>query len=261
MRQFALNDQMISKLGCSANRLARILLSAVTSVSFGQTCQTIVVDDNDGLVKSPHSYTLLYETDDVRVLESTILPQSSQSMHSFTRPAILYVQNSVDSKTISPDVTNPIEHQEDKKFRPTVIRIGAPGMYATENLSNHSFHGLRVELKHPGCRLTDTKDDRKPPVEPEGEGVAMRTKVPRILYEDGDVRVSEIGIGTSLHDLASLPSSWPGFYYVVTSGHAGKDDRVASAFPIGSEEPKSSSLKPRTAVHVVRFELKQASAK
>lgn len=230
---------------------------AASSMGLGQTCQTISVGDNDGLVKSPQNYRVLYETDDVRVLEATIPPHEAQSLHSFTRPAILYVQTSIDSKTISPGVDDPIEHLEDKSFRPTVIRINAPGSYATTNLSNHAFHGVRVEFKHPGCRLTSAKSSNSPAPATEGEGVAMQSNGFHKLYEDGDARVSELN--TQLHSLAVLQSTWPGFYYVVTTGSSVKAGRLASVFAIGAAAPQDLSLRPGANIHVIRFELKQAS--
>ncbi|WP_213806763.1 hypothetical protein [Granulicella sp. dw_53] len=224
----------------------------------GQICQNIPVDPNDGLAKSPQNFKLLYETEDVRVLEATIPPHGAQAMHSFTRPAILYLRNSVRSKTFSPDITDPLEHEEEKPFQPKVIRISPSGPYSTQNLSRHMFVGLRVELKHPGCGIASDSSELKSSSSLVGTDPAHTN---RILYEDADVRVTDVRITSGEH---SLPANLPGFYYfpklkarqeqMSDDSGVSKGDRIVPFASldkaIGSGTPSGKPL------HAIRFELK-----
>jgi hypothetical protein len=250
-----------NRLSLAAVYLLITLLFTAQQVP-GQTCEPIPVGSDDGLSKSPQNYSLLYENNDVRVLEAIISPRSSQAMHAFTRPAILYLSVSVKSKTYSPSVDNPIEHEEDKNFRPVVMRIAPAGLYRTQNLGNRLFSGLRVELKHPGCGLrTDSLTQPLSVSSAETEAANDRF---RILYEDSDIRVADVWIepaqGPSLSDTL-------GFYYfpqtIPQSLHEAKATSEAKSqklVPIDSLQRSLEKNVEKKRVHAVLFQLKYRAA-
>ncbi|HMG02547.1 MAG TPA: hypothetical protein VK596_05405 [Edaphobacter sp.] len=247
-----------NRLSLAAVHLLIALLCAAQH-ALGQACEPIPVGSDDGLSKSPQNYSLLYESDDVRVLEAIIPPRSSQAMHAFTRPAVLYLPVSVRSKTYSPGVDNPIEHEEDKDFRPVAMRIAPAGLYRTQNLSNRLFSGLRVELKHPGCGLK-TDSLAQPLSASSAETEAANDRF-RILYEDSEIRVADVwiesGQGPSLSDAL-------GFYYFPQRLHEPKatsESKSQNLVPIDSLQrtlEKDVELKKR--VHAVLFQLKYRAA-
>lgn len=251
-----------NRLSLAAVYLLIALLSAAQQ-ALGQTCEPIPVGSDDGLSKSPQNYLLLYESNDVRVLEAVIPPRSSQAMHAFTRPAVLYLPVSVKSKTYSPGVDNPIEHEEDKDFRPVAMRIAPAGLYRTQNLSNRLFSGLRVELKHPGCGLRT--DPLTQPLSVSSAETEAATDRFRILYEDSEIRVADVWIesaqGLSLSDTL-------GFYYFpqrlpqsLHDAKATSESKSQNLVPIDSLQrtlEKNVELKKR--VHAVLFQLKYRAA-
>lgn len=241
---------------CSAG-VPLLGLWLLATVASGQSCQTVPIDQNDGLTKAPHSYELLYETDDVRVLEARIPPGETQAMHSFARPAILYLPVSVTSKTYSPGVANPIEHEEDKQYQPTVVRINAVGLYATQNLSKRIFYGLRVELKHPGCGNTSG------PSEIQRGALSLQSEAAlahdRILYDDPEIRVTEVSLKAGDE---SESKDHLGFYYFPGTSptqktNANNSMRSETVLPFGTSrdvaQAHATSTKP---LHAIRFELK-----
>jgi hypothetical protein len=236
-----------------------IALLCTAQQALGQTCEPIPVGSDDGLSKSPQNYSLLYEDNDVRVLEATIPPRSSQVMHAFTRPAVLYNPVSVRSKTYSPGVDDPIEHEEDKDYHPVATRIPPVGLYRTQNLSNRLFSGLRVELKHPGCGLrTDSLALPSGVSSAETEAASGHF---RILYEDSEIRVADVwiepGNGLSLSDTT-------GFYYFpqgkpqsLQDAKATSESKSQNLVPIDSlQRALEKNVELKKPVHAVLFQLK-----
>jgi hypothetical protein len=247
--------------GKALRLLGKIFFGALLFVgrgAVGQICQNIPVTPDDGLAKSPQNFKLLYETEDVRVLEATIPPHGAQSMHSFTRPAILYLRNSVRSKTFSPDITDPLEHEEEKPFQSKVIRISPSGPYSTQNLSRHMFVGLRVELKHPGCGIASDSSEPKSSSSPVGTDSAHTN---RILYEDADVRVTDVRITSAEHPHTESPL---GFYYFPKMKPRQEQMSNDSAQSIGDgivpfaslDKAIGSGTASGKPLHAIRFDLK-----
>ena len=248
---------------CDLKRAAVLSFGALllfVRTASSQPCTNIPIDGNDGLAKSSQNYKLLYETDDVRVLEAVIGPHASQTMHSFTRPAVLYLQTSVTSKTYSPGIPDPIEHVEEKPFQPVVVRIGPSSLHFTQNLSRHVFRGLRIELKHPGCGLqTGPSGGSSSPMVFEA---SVDTRY-RVLYEDKDVRIADVWITNiaHLHSRAVL-----GFYYIATEApkpgmnpnqtNESRDSRILPFASVGRDSLAiGSSGKP---MHVIQVEMNYA---
>src|SRR5579863_9426887 len=131
--------------------VAPLLLSAFFPIlaraqAQAQTCRPIAPDANDGAIVSAKFHKVIYEDQDVRVLDVINPPHTLEEMHTHIRPSVFIVLED------HPYVFN----YEDKKVQPPVghtpyVLFFAPTpMHAIENPGDGTIHAVRVELKHPG---------------------------------------------------------------------------------------------------------------
>lgn len=99
--------------------------------------------DLDATVAAPENHKILFENDEVRVLEVTVTPGAREHLHVHRYPAIMYVDSS----------PHMIEHLQDGTSRDLGVRQpGARWMpiaqgHAMENVGSVPLHAIRVELK------------------------------------------------------------------------------------------------------------------
>ena len=101
--------------------------------------------ENDALSAAPGNHKLLFENDDVRVLEVTVLPGVREPLHAHRYPSVLYYLSAAHMKEYSPDVL-PVDrgHKEDGAV--IFLPVGPP--HQMENLeSSKPLKAIRVELK------------------------------------------------------------------------------------------------------------------
>lgn len=121
-------------------------IAAVGATAFAQA--TGDVDrwwkpDLDATVAAPENHKILFENDEVRVLEVTVAPGALEHLHVHRYPAVMYVDSS----------PHMIEHLQDGSARDLGVR--PPGTrwlplaqgHAMENVGNIPLHAIRVELK------------------------------------------------------------------------------------------------------------------
>ena len=66
-------------------------LFSLPEVGVSQDCRIIVPDASDGVLISPQNHKVLYETEDVRVMEVTVAPHTKETTHTHVRPAVMYL--------------------------------------------------------------------------------------------------------------------------------------------------------------------------
>ena len=99
--------------------------------------------DLDATVAAPRNHKILFENDEVRVLEVTVAPGAREPLHVHRYPAVMYVDSS----------PHMIEHLQDGTSRDLGVRQpGAHWMpiaqgHAMENVGDVPLHAIRVELK------------------------------------------------------------------------------------------------------------------
>jgi mannose-6-phosphate isomerase-like protein (cupin superfamily) len=97
----------------------------------------------DATAAAPANHKILFENDEVRVLEVTVPPGTREPLHVHRYPAVMYVDSS----------THLIEHLQDGTTRDLGTRpLGTRWMpiaqgHAMENAGNAPLHAIRVEMK------------------------------------------------------------------------------------------------------------------
>jgi quercetin dioxygenase-like cupin family protein len=101
--------------------------------------------ENDAVVAAPQNHQLLFENDEVRVLEVTVPPGVREPLHAHRYPSVLYYSSAAHMKEYSPDVPAVDRgHRDDGSV--IFLPIGPP--HQMENLeSNKPLKAIRVELK------------------------------------------------------------------------------------------------------------------
>jgi quercetin dioxygenase-like cupin family protein len=105
--------------------------------------------ENDALATAPQNHKLLFENDDVRVLEVTVAPGVREPLHAHRYPSVLYYISAAHMKEYSPGVAAVDRgHKEDGAV--IFLPVGPP--HQMENLeSSKSLKAIRVELKKARC--------------------------------------------------------------------------------------------------------------
>jgi len=101
--------------------------------------------ENEALVAAPRHHKLLFENDEVRVLEVTVPPGVKEPLHAHRYPSVLYYVSAAHLKEYSPGVPAVDRgHREDGGV--LFLPVGPP--HQMENLeSSKALKAIRVELK------------------------------------------------------------------------------------------------------------------
>lgn len=246
-----------------------ILLGAMFfQASPSASCPVVVPDANDGVIVAPENHHVLFENADVRVIEVTQAPHSTETMHTHARPSIFYLDGPTATRyVVEGDEAHAVERKAPPPgFKPLVILMRPEGLHSVENLSGNTFHALRVELKHPGCDLVATAavvSDAK-------DALLVAPDTYKLLFENGDIRVIDVVIAPHAKEpMHTHP--WGGFVYFVQAGRletVGADGKsegqkeIPAGLKVAPAERRglhSTANLVDTPLHEVRFELKHGS--
>ncbi len=105
---------------------------------------------HDAMQASTKNHTVLFENDEVRILEVTINPQEKEDFHTHRWKSVFIVDALADMRYFGPQG----EIQYERKAPPadafcTSVTWKEPeGLHAIENLSHDRvIHGIRIEMK------------------------------------------------------------------------------------------------------------------
>lgn len=102
--------------------------------------------ENDALAAAPQNHKLLFENDEVRVLEVTVPPGVREPLHAHRYPSVLYYISAARMKEYSPGTT-PVDHSRKEDGAVVFLPIGPP--HQMENMeTNKPLKAIRVELKN-----------------------------------------------------------------------------------------------------------------
>ena len=222
------------KTGLAALWLGVGLAGAQTPV-----CKTIVPGEQDALVASPANHTVLYEDQDVRVLDVHSKPHTHEAPHTHQMPGVMYIERQGAGSMNTPENPVGVSHPTDPNFKPRVIATRPQGLHWTENTGEVPFHAIRVELKHPGCGPAGGKGTPGP------EEAVAAGSTHTVLYEDAEVRVVDVHVPAHGTD-PYLAHAWSGVFYVVGGGEV---------LPARAE-PRRVETMSDAPLHLVQFELK-----
>jgi quercetin dioxygenase-like cupin family protein len=101
--------------------------------------------ENDALAVAPQHHKVLFENDEVRVLEVTVSPGVREPLHAHRYPSVLYYISAAHLKEYSPGVPEVDRgHKDDGEV--IFLPVGPP--HQMENLENsRPLKAIRVELK------------------------------------------------------------------------------------------------------------------
>jgi predicted metal-dependent enzyme (double-stranded beta helix superfamily) len=99
----------------------------------------------DALVAAPQNHKLLFENDEVRVLEVTVPPGVREPLHAHRYPSVMYYVSAAHMKEYSPGRV-PVDHPRKEDGAVVFLPIGPP--HQMENLeTDKPLKAIRVELK------------------------------------------------------------------------------------------------------------------
>ena len=101
--------------------------------------------ENDALVAAPKNHKLLFENDEVRVLEVTVPPGVREPLHAHRYPSVLYYISAAHLEEYSPGVAA-VDHPRKPDGGVIFLPVGPP--HQMENLeTDKPLQAIRVELK------------------------------------------------------------------------------------------------------------------
>ena len=101
--------------------------------------------DSDALVAAPQNHKLLFENDEVRVLEVTVQPGVREPLHAHRYPSVLYYVSAAHMKEYSPGMA-PVDHPRREDGAVVFLPIGPS--HQMENVeTDKTLKAIRVELK------------------------------------------------------------------------------------------------------------------
>lgn len=100
---------------------------------------------NDALVAAPQNHKLLFENDEVRVLEVTVAPGVREPLHAHQYPSVMYYISGAHMEEFSPGIA-PVDHPRKEDGAVVFLPIGPP--HQMENMeTDKPLRAIRVELK------------------------------------------------------------------------------------------------------------------
>lgn len=127
-----------------------VLLIGALSVGFlfGQTATNFDkwwTPRNDALAAAPQNHKLLFENDEVRVLEVTVAPGIREPLHAHRYPSVMYYISAAHMKEYSPG-RKTIDHPRKSDGTVVFLPIGPPHQMEDVEASK-PLRAIRVELK------------------------------------------------------------------------------------------------------------------
>jgi quercetin dioxygenase-like cupin family protein len=99
----------------------------------------------DALLAAPGNHRILFENDEVRVLDVTVPAHSVEPMHTHAWPSIVYFDTPGNLRFLTPANPSPRASRIPANL---CVRLAPESSHAIENLGDTPFHLFRVELKH-----------------------------------------------------------------------------------------------------------------
>jgi predicted metal-dependent enzyme (double-stranded beta helix superfamily) len=105
-------------------------------------------DSMDAVGATPTSHRILLENDRVRVLEVTIEPGRREAEHTHRAASVMIVDEPARIRYYAPG-EQPLEISQHSEAAPgpLVQWLGPEGPHSVENVDQHRYHAIRIELK------------------------------------------------------------------------------------------------------------------
>ena len=239
--------------------LATSLLVIAATVVSAQSCVPIAPDANDGAIVAPEFHKVIYEDEDVRVIDVLNPPHTEEEMHTHVRPSVFIILEehphyfygfAPDGKRTDAQLGHP----------PYAISLPPNPLHRMINPADQEDHAVRIELKHPGCG---------PAPRPLGAQNALDADAAhtKLVFETDDVRVLDVTLPAHVRE-ADHTDAWAAVSYidqpalvrdVIAGGTPGSARQlgvgVVRSDPEGLHAIENLSGSP---LHMFRVELKHA---
>ena len=107
-------------------------------------------DELDGPVAAPDSHRVIFENDEVRVVETTIPAGATTRLHTHLSPTVSYVLSGSHFRRRDDHGEVVVDTRSDPDFvLPRVLFSASIPRHTLENTGDDDLHIIGVELKHP----------------------------------------------------------------------------------------------------------------
>jgi hypothetical protein len=146
---------------------------------------------------APLKYKLLFENDEVRVIEEHLKPREKEAMHSHPYGVFACFLSDAHTRTTFPDGST---SEDSKKAGDTIWRD--PVTHAGENIGNTEIHEIMIELKSASQGSGSTVVP-SPPISPGQPMPASQEPHHHVRYENRYIRILEVllepGVSSFFH--------------------------------------------------------------
>jgi len=101
----------------------------------------------DAVVAAPGSHRVLFENDDVRVLEVTIAAGHREPEHTHRDPSVMIVDGPARIRYYQGDTLTFSSPPDPVPTETRASWMAPEGPHSVENVDDHPYHAVRVELK------------------------------------------------------------------------------------------------------------------
>jgi hypothetical protein len=108
-------------------------------------------ENKDAMRASTRNHHLLFENEEVRILEVTIKPGEKEDFHTHKWKSVFIVDSLADMRYFGPKAEIQYERKAPPPdvYRTSVTWKEPEGLHAIENLSStQAIHGIRIEIKN-----------------------------------------------------------------------------------------------------------------
>jgi mannose-6-phosphate isomerase-like protein (cupin superfamily) len=111
----------------------------------------MTLDELDGVAAAPKNHTVIFENDDVRVLETTIAAGEKTPLHTHLAPTVMYVLSGSHFIRRDEHGATMVETRANPDFvLPRVLFSASTPRHTIENTGADDLVVIGVELKHSG---------------------------------------------------------------------------------------------------------------
>ena len=112
----------------------------------------MTIDELDGVTAAPDHHRVLFENDEVRVIETTIRAGDVAPLHTHLRPTVAYVVSGSKFHRRAEDGSTLLDTRADPEFvLPRVSFSSGTPRHTLENTGDDDLVVIGVELKHTGA--------------------------------------------------------------------------------------------------------------
>jgi hypothetical protein len=104
-------------------------------------------ETDDGADAAAEHHRVIFENDEVRILELWIFPGQKEQFHTHPRKSIMIIDAPINMRYYGPEGTVLFEKKADLNGKTSISWREPEGLHALENIDTKTFHAVRIEMK------------------------------------------------------------------------------------------------------------------